>query len=286
MPLLLVGAGALLLSGCGGADQHAVLTQAADGLAKVRSGNMDLRMTVSGGDGAADGQVGFEERGPFSLPAAGNLPVARTEVIHIVGGKQDTTTFISTGKNAYVSMAGHTYSLPDARVQQLRSASTNAGGGNGMGSLRVDRWARDASTGSGATVDGVGTDRTTGSLDVRQFLNDLMQLSRSLGETASVPQVTDADARDLARAVRSSHFELISGRDDHLPRKLTAVVDFAAPSGGSGALARYSSTRLELDLTLTSVNQPVTVADPPGAQPFTALCVQQPDVAACKPAQS
>jgi hypothetical protein len=285
---LLAGASALLvLASCGGTGAPDVLAQAGQSLSRVRSGTMDLRMTVNGGDGGQAGQIGFEERGPFSLPAAGALPVAHTDVVHFVGTQQDATTFISTGKNAYISTGGHTYSLPPARLEQLRKASVTSSNSNGLASLQVDRWAAGASTGDGGTVDGVATDHVAANVNVRVFLNDLMQLTRSLGETASVPQVTDADAQDLGRIVKSGRLELWAGRDDHLIRKLTVGIDFAAPSGAqlSGALARYSQTHLDLSLTLSGVNQSVSVPEPAAAEPFSAFCKQQPDAAACKSTQ-
>jgi hypothetical protein len=286
--LAALGVGVVMLCGCGATSQRDVLAQAGENLGKVRSGDMDLRMAVSSTDTAQAGQIGFEERGPFSLPAAGSLPVARTEVVHFVGTKQETQTFISTGKNAYIAAAGHTYALPAARVEQLRQASVTSGNASGLGNLQVNRWAAGGSTSDGGTVDGVGTDHVAATVNVVNFLNDVMQLSRGLGETASVPQLTDADAQELAKVVRSSKLELWAGKDDHLVRRLAVSVDFAAPSGSnpSEALAKYSRTRLDLSLVLGRVNQAVTVAEPADAQPFSAYCKQQPDAAACKAAQS
>ena len=277
--------GALVLGGCGQASQSSVLAQASQNLSRVRSGNLDLRMAVTGGDTAAAGQVGFEERGPFSLPSAGTLPVAQTEVIHFVGSQQDSTTFISTGKDAYISNGGHAYALPPATVQALRQASTGAPAN--LAGLQLDRWATGGSVSDGGKVDGVVSDHVVAGVNVLNFLNDLMQLARGLGQGASVPQVSPQEAQDLARVVRSSHLEAWTGRDDHLLRKLTVGVDFAsATSDPNSPLARYSRTHLELDLSLGSVNQPVTVNTPSDVQPFTAFCARQPDAGACKKAQS
>jgi len=277
------GALLLALAACGG-SQADVLTQAAQNLGRVRSGSMDLRMAVSGGDG--NGQVGFEEKGQFSLPNAGALPVANTEVIQFVGSKQEGSTFISTGRNAYIGTAGAVYQLPDTTVARLRSASTSTGGN--LAGLQLDRWAQGATVSDGGQVDGVSTDRVTASVNVAAFLNDVMQLSRGLGLAAAVPQVNKAEAADLARAVKATHYELWAGRDDHLVRRLAVSVDFRAPAGGVGsdALARYSQSHLQLDLDLSSVNHPVTVADPAGAQPYAVYCSKQPESAACSAVQS
>ena len=274
----------LLLSACGGGAHTDVLGQAAQNLGKVRSGSMDLRMAVSAGDGS--GQVGFEEKGPFALPNAGALPVAHTEVIQFVGAKQEATTFISTGKNAYIGTAGAIYQLPDATVARLRNASTSSSGN--LAGLQLDRWAQGATVSDGGQVDGVSTDKVTASVSVADFLNDVMQLSRGLGQAASVPQVNRSEAADLARAVRATHYELWAGRDDHMVRRLSVSVDFHAPTGsaGSEAIAKYSQSRLQLDLDLSSVNRPITVSDPAGAQPYAVFCSKQPDSAACNATQS
>ena len=239
---------------------------------------MDLRMAVSAGDGS--GQVGFEEKGPFSLPNVGALPVAQTDVVRFVGDKQESSSFISTGRSVFIGSGGQVYRLPDATVARLRQAS---GGGGNLAGLQIDRWAKGASVMDGGTVDGVSTDRVVASVSVPQFLNDVMQLSRGLGQNTVVPQVTTADAADLSRAVKASHFEAWVGRDDHLVRRLSVGVDFSAPAGGpnSDAVARYSQSRIQLDLLLSRVNHPVTVAEPPGAQPFAAFCSRQPDAPAC-----
>ena len=272
------------LAACGQASRGEVLSQAAQALPRVRSGSLDLRMAVSGGDAGQSGQVGFEERGPFSLPNPGGLPVANTEVIHFVGTQRESTRFISTGQDAFIGTGGQTYALPPARVQALRQASTPVGGN--LGGLPLDRWAVGGSVSDGGQLDGVATDHVVSSVNVVQFVNDLMQLSRGLGQAASVPQVNAAEAQTLSRAVRSSHFEMWSGKDDHMVRKLVVSVDFAAPADPSGGLAKYSRSHLELDLALTSVNQQVRVDAPKGAQPFSAFCTTQPEAGACKNTQS
>ena len=283
LELAAVGLTLVSVSACGGSSQAELLGQAAQNLSKVRSGNMDLRMAVSAGDGS--GQVGFEEKRPFALPSPGALPVAQTEVSHFVGSKQEGTTFISTGRRAYIASAGQAYELPAATVTRLRQAS--AGSGN-LSGLQLDRWAAATTMTDGGQVDGVSTDRFAGSVNVPQFLNDVMQLSRGLSQTAVVPLVTTSEAADLARAVRASHFQLWAGRDDHLVRRVSVSVDFSAPSGAaaSQAMARYSQSQMRLDLDLSSVNRPVTVSDPPGAQPFAVYCGRQPDASSCATAPS
>ncbi|GAC1332202.1 MAG: hypothetical protein NVSMB17_11040 [Candidatus Dormibacteria bacterium] len=267
---------AFAVAGCGG--QADVLGQASSNLGNVRSGNLDLRMAVGAGDAASE--VGFEEKGPFSLPNAGSIPVARTEVTHFVGDKHEASTFIATGRNVYIDSAGEVYQLPPAMVEQLRRANSGAGD---LAGLKIERWATGARSSDGGQVDGVASDRVTGAVNVRQFVNDMMQLSRGLGQTASVPQVSPAEADTLARAVKASHFELWAGRDDHLLRRLVVTVEFAAPAAaqGSEALGHYSQSRMALNISLSNVNHPVTVADPPGARPFSDYCKKQPDAPSC-----
>src|SRR3954447_8557410 len=94
----------LALAGCGGGgaseDAKPVLARTASNLARIHSGDLDLRLLVTPSTGK--GRVGFELQGPFELRGGGPLPVARVEYTQIAGTRSAAATLISTGRQAYV----------------------------------------------------------------------------------------------------------------------------------------------------------------------------------------
>ncbi|MDQ2967166.1 MAG: hypothetical protein M3R37_02470 [Actinomycetota bacterium] len=65
--------------------------------------------------------------------------------------------------------------------------------------------------------------RVAGDLDVVAAANGLLDLLRQLGRDA--PTIAGDQAKQLEDAVKSSSFELWSGRDDHLLRRLLLKAD-------------------------------------------------------------
>jgi hypothetical protein len=258
-----------LAAGCGQSDSQRVLSETADNLGKIHSGDLTLRLVVSPREGTK-GRVGFELRGPFAL-RPGGLPVAKVAYTQIAGDREATATFISTGTKAYAEINGKVYELPPSATDAVRRA---AGGGNasgGLGRLDIDSWVDHAVVTNGGYVGGATTDHVTADLDVVAAANGLLQLVRQLGR--DTPTIEGDQAKQLEEAVESSSFDVWSGVQDHLLRRLVlqAKLGFDVPSSLQRALGDVVGARVEFELGISKPNQPVSVPPPVNPLPSSEL---------------
>ena len=268
------GAGAALLAcallaGCGGGGEDAqeVLSETAAKLGDIRSGtiHLDVRLDPRGPSGVEP--FGFALDGPFALGGSGPLPVADVEYRQTVGDESATVTLVSTGRKAFIRTQGRTYELPREQTEQLRGAAGQLRAGSGLGEFAIDEWIEDAELDDGGEVGGAETDRVQADLDVPTAVRDLLALSRQLGQ--DVPQLRGQDAERLADSVRSSRFEVYTGKDDRLLRRLELEIDFGldVPRELRGALGSLVGAKLLFELGVDDPNRPVSVEEPEGALP-------------------
>jgi hypothetical protein len=265
---------AVLLAGCSQASEAEKVTKAtADNLEKIHSGELAFRLVTGAGEPArAEGDVGFEMSGPFALAEPGGLPVARIDYTRLTAGRRASTTVISTGAKAYVTLAGAVYELPAAEVERLRAPRTAKS--RGFSSLRIDQWAEDPQLSAGEAVDGEATDRIQGNVDVVRTLNDLFAFGRQVGaEELTVPEIRGEDADQLRRVTSAATVDLLTGREDRFLRRLAVDIRLAAqaPERMKQALGQLAAAHIRLELGVTRVNAPVQVPEPAGALPASAL---------------
>jgi hypothetical protein len=260
---------AALVAGCGGGGAQQVLSDTAGNLGKLRSGDLALRLVLSPREGTK-GRVGFELHGPFAL-RAGSLPVAKIAYTQIAGAHKATATFISTGTKAYAEVNGKAYELPASSTNALRQAAGGAGGSSTFGQLRIDNWVKDPVVTDGGQVGGAPTKHVSGDLDVVATANGLLDLLRQLGRAA--PTIEGDQAEQLENAVKSSNFELWSGRDDHLLRRLLLKADLglAVPQSLRRVLGDVVGAKIDFELAVSNPNKPVSVAPPTNPLPSSQL---------------
>jgi hypothetical protein len=256
-----------LAVGCGQSDSQRILSQTADNLAEIHSGDLTLRLVVSPREGTK-GRVGFELRGPFAL-RPGGLPVAKVAYTQITGDREATATFISTGAKAYAEINGKAYELPPDATESVRRAAS--GGNGGLGGLDISSWVEHPAVEQGGLVGGAPTDHVSADLDVVSAANGLLGLVRQLGRDA--PTLEGDQAKQLQDAVESSSFDVWSGSQDHLLRRLVlkAKLGFDVPSSLQRALGEVVGARVEFELGISKPNQPVSVAPPVNPLPSSQL---------------
>ena len=261
---------AALAAGCGSSGRaNEVLSRTASNLDKIRSGDLTLRLVVSPREGTK-GRIGFELRGPFALRPNG-LPVARIVYTQIAGAREGTATFISTGTKAFAEVNGQAYELPPESTESIRQAASGAGGSDGLGQFEIDDWVEDPVVTDGAEVGGAPTDRVAADLDVVAAANGLLSLVRQLGR--DVPSIQGDEAEQLEDAVESSSFDVWSGREDHLLRRLLlkAELGFEVPDSLRRALGDVVGAKIEFELAISNPNEPVSVAAPRNPRPSSEL---------------
>jgi hypothetical protein len=268
--LVLALALAALLAGCGGGEEsREVLAETASKLGDIRSGTLDVSLLVT--PRRDEETFGFQLRGPFSLGEAGSLPVMSIEYTQIVDGRRGAVTLISTGRKAYAEVDGETYELAPDQAKELRSASRGLTAGRGLEQLPLGDWIVDSELSDGGTVAGAKTDRVRGRLDVVAAARGLLELARSLG--SELPALDQRSAEQLEGAARSTSFELHTGKNDRLLRRLAMEVDFGldVPAELRAQLGGLVGASVAFKLEVSNPNGPVTVAEPRGARPASEL---------------
>jgi hypothetical protein len=269
----LLAAAALALAGCGGSDGPGdVVAETADKLGEISSGELDLKLLVEPRGVEEGGDIGFELSGPFALPEGDDLPLARIQYTQIAGDQRGGLTVISTKEGAFVEVDGQAYELPAAQSDQLRGAGKALGSDeedsdNGLQSLDLQDWVED-----GKLTEGEDVDRVTGQVDAAAAVEDLLALARRLG--ADVPEsLSDDDLERLEKSVRSSRFELETGADDRLLRRVHVEADFGldVPERLREILGQVVGAKVVFELGVAKPNAPVQVTAPENALPYSAL---------------
>lgn len=265
LPLLL---GVGVLAGCGGgdADPAAVLSQTAANLGKIRSAeSMHLKLLVDPGEGEP---FGFELEGPVALCESRPLPTLDVEYTQIANGQEATVRIVSNGEQGFVVVNDTAYEMRQDQEADLRSACDDLEAGDGgLESLRVGDWVRDPEASSGDEVDTV-----TGELDVVAVVNDLVDIARAFGGSA-LARLDRDDARRIAEATEDSSFELETGHDDRLLRRLSleAELGFDVPDDLRRALGEAVGGTFTFELELEDPNAQIEVQQPPNPRPSSEL---------------
>jgi hypothetical protein len=265
------------LAGCslgGGGDADDVLGETAANLGEIRSGTLDLRLIVAPRDGD---EFGFEVHGPFALAESeGALPVLDVDYTQIVDGRRGTVSLVSTGDAAFAVVDGRAYELGDAQTQELRAASGALGGsgggsGGGLEELPIDDWVVDPEVEDGGEVGGAATDHVSGELDIVAATNGLIELGRGFGRP--LPRIEGPNADLLRDSARNTRFEVWTGEDDRLLRRLLleAELGLQVPAELRAALGDLVGATITFELGVTNPNADVTVEAPPDPRPSSEL---------------
>jgi hypothetical protein len=264
LPLLL---GVVLLAGCGGGgvDANAVLSETAANLSSIKSAeSLHLKLLVEPREGEP---FGFELDGPFSLCDHRPLPRLNVEYTQIANGREATVRLISTGEQGYVEVGGAAYELRDDQAADLRAACEELGDEGGLEMLRVDDWVRDPEGSRDGDVD-----RIEGELNVVAAINDLVDVARTFGGS-SLFRLDRDDATRIADATEDSSFELETGHDDQLLRRLFLETElgFDVPEDLRRALGDAVGGTVTFELELEDPNVPIEVQAPANARPSSEL---------------
>jgi hypothetical protein len=252
---LLIGlAAAVVLSGCGagaGAPAGPALQETATKLETIKSGILSLKVNMVPKDGDA---FGYEIHGPIKLAGDGEVPLADVEYTQRANGQEDTVRLVLDETGGWIERDGARTQLTQSQLDELRSAGSVLGEG-GLESLDFETWIADPKRSDGPD----DTDKVSGELDVVAAMNGLAGLSGVLGDPARLDKASRKQVED---AVKDSSFELLTGKDDRLLRKLALMFEFDAevPDELRDELGKDAvGARFEFDLALDDVNRPVAI---------------------------
>jgi hypothetical protein len=276
------------LAACGGSGGPQAIVDDAT-LEGAESGNLDLSVGVDlkGGKG---GHVDVKVSGPFESEAGAELPkldltasakgTVEGEAVDFEGG----LTLLG-GIQAYVAYEGVEYKVDPTTFGFVRGMMQESESGEpneltacqqAVAGLDVGDFVEDPTEEGTVDVGGTETTKVSGELDTATAIDGLIELTEdpACGEQLdAAPGVLPSTAQlekakgEVQGAVKKAHVELYVG-DDHIVRRFTAQATIEPrDSGGGGA----KSADVDVDMTLTGVNEPQTIAAPAKSQPLTNL---------------
>lgn len=251
LPLL---AAAALLGGCAGELGPAgpALSETAENLEKIESGvlSVSVRMDPKDGD-----EFGYDIEGPIRLGKDGKPPVADVQYTQIANGEDETVRLVLTEDgNGWVERDGKRTELTHEQLDELRVSGSLLGEG-GLESLDFEQWIDDPKLSEGPD----GTDKVTADLDVAAAMAGLAALAGVLQQDV---RLTAEQRRQVADAVDDASFELLTGKEDRLLRKLALgfALDADVPEELREAIGEDAvGASFSFDLELDDVNEPVEI---------------------------
>jgi hypothetical protein len=258
-----------LAAGCGGGggEESAtdILSETADNLGEIRSGDLSLELLFAGRNSE---RQGFRLEGPFSLNGGG-LPVAELDYVQIAGAEEAQVRFISTGGQAFVEVGGTAYELPPQLVGEIKEATGDLET-DGLGErIELGNWIENPSRAEGGTVGGADTDRIAADLNVVNVVNGLVEIAAAFRGTESPPRVEGEAAEQLRRAVDAARIEVYTGKEDRLLRRLVISMEFSpeAPDEVKNILG----VSVDFDFAISDPNKDVNVSPPTNVRPYSDL---------------
>jgi hypothetical protein len=274
--------------GATGSAQDILRTTFASGK-PVKSGRLDaaLNLNLQGLKGFS-GPIALKLTGPFQSKGSKQLPAFDLNLALNTGGSSFTAGAVSTGEKGYLKLQNQTYDVGAQLYNAFKTGYEQAtkdtgkqGGGASFKTLGIDplRWLTNPRKAGEAKVGGTDTAHITARIDVGKLLDDVDTLLGKAGQLG----VTGATAKDLPkglsartrtaieRSVKSASFDVYSGKDDGLLRRLVVRIAFDVPASVRKDAGGLSGGTAALDLTLSELNEDQTITAPKSARPLSDL---------------
>jgi hypothetical protein len=284
---------ASIFAACGGGgdddsgeDPQKVVENAS--LEGVKSGEFDMSLHIKAeGDEGGEFDVGLS--GPFEAGAKGELPQAEVS-IEAEGEAQDKSIDFEGGltlltDRGFVEYEGTSYEVDPTTFGFLKSAFEQAQQQEGSEAdvtacqkaaegIKFSQFADNLEDEGSEDIDGTSTTKVSGDLDVSAAIDALIQLtedpacSSQLEAAGPLPVGELEEARgELTKAIKKSHVEIAVG-DDDIVRKFAMELTVEPPE------AKGEKVEVEMDLTLSAVNEEQSFEKPANAKPLEALFKQ------------
>lgn len=244
---------ALAAAGCAGDAGPAgpALRQTAANLERIESAALSLSVRMEPKEGE---EFGYEIDGPIRLGSDGELPVADVDYTQRANDEEETVRLVlAEDGTGFVERAGERTVLGESQLAGLRESGALLGE-DGLTTLGFEKWIDDPKLSGGPD----GTEKVTADLDVAAAMAGLSALAGLLQQDVVL---TAEQRRQVADAVEDSSFELLTGKDDRLLRRLALAFTLAAdvPEDLRDALGDAVGASFSFELELDDVNEPVAV---------------------------
>lgn len=264
------------------ADPQKVIESAS--LEGVKSGNLDLSLQINA-EGKEGGDVDVSLSGPFEMGSKEELP--QLEMNAEVSGSASGEDIDFEGgitlltDRAFVNFKGTDYEVDPTTFGFLKSAFERAqqqGGEENITAcqeaaegIKFSQFADNLENDGSADVDGTATTKVSGDLSVDGAVDALIKLtedpacSSQLEAAGPLPIGELEEAKgELSKAIEKAHVDLYVG-DDDIVRKVDAELTIAPPE------AANEKVELQLEMTLSGVNEEQSFSSPSGAKPLEDL---------------
>lgn len=278
------------LAACGGGssdDPQTVVEEAT--LKGVESGELNLAVDVNV-EGKKGGKVDVALSGPFQSESEAEYPELDLafSAKGSLGGKdlnrEGGLTLL--GNKAYVAYEGTEYEVDSTTFNFVKSTLKQQGGGQGKsseisacqeaaGEFEISDFVENLKSAGSAEVGGTSTTKVSGDLDATSAIEAVSALiedpkcSEQLSAAGPLPSAAELDkAKSTVQdSLKSAHVDLYVG-DDHIVRRIVAQATIEPPKSSKSGAKRVE---LDLDLTLTGVNEEQTISAPASSKPLSDL---------------
>jgi hypothetical protein len=267
-------------------DPQAVVDSAT--LEGVKSADIDLSLGVKA-EGDEGGDVDISLSGPFQSQGAEDLPQLDLEVQATGSAAGDDIDFDGgltlLGDRAFVNYEGTEYEVDPTTFGFVKSAveqaqrKSGAQGGSAdatacqkaAAGLEIAKFVDELTDKGGVDVDGTSTTQVSGDLDVGAAVDAIIDLSKDpacssqLEAAGPLPLDELEQAKgELTSAIKKAHIDVFVGEDDIIRRVVAEVTVEPADSKGE-------KVEIDLDLSLSGVNEEQEISAPSGAKPLEGL---------------
>jgi hypothetical protein len=269
-------------TGSSGEDPQKVLENAS--LEGVESGEFEMVLNATA-EGDEGGEVEVSLSGPFEAGAKGELPQVemKADVSGSAGGEdldfEGGLTLLTD--HGFVEYEGEAYEVDPTTFGFLKSALEQSQQQEGekdvtacqkaAEGIKFSQFAEQLANEGDADVDGTSTTKLSGDLNVSGGVDALIQLtedpacSSQLEAAGPLPIGELEEAKgELSKAIKKAHVDLYVG-DDDIVRKMALELTIQPPE------AKDEKVDLEMELTLSGVNEEQSFDEPSGAKPLEAL---------------
>jgi hypothetical protein len=278
-----------VLAACGGSsdssneDPQKVVEEAS--LEGVKSGEFDMSMNVKA-EGDEGGEFDIELSGPFEAGAKNELPQA--ELTAAVDGSAQGENIDFEGKltmltdRAFVEYEGTPYEVDPTTFGFLKSSFEQAQQQGGSEAdvtacqkaaegIKFTQFVQNLENEGTEDVGGTSATKISGDLKVSSAIDAVIQLTEDpacasqLEAAGPLPLSELEEAKgELTKAIKKSHVEIAVG-DDHIVRKFAMELGIEPPG------AKGEAVELELEVSLSGVNEEQSFESPSNAKPIEAL---------------
>lgn len=264
-------------SGGGGSsssdDPQAVLDQTFSTDSKIDSADIDVSFDFSS-TGSSDSSLSASLKGPVEGNGSGVPKFALTAQLSGEGSGQSLNFeggATSTGDAAYVNYGGEDYVLDDATFGFISQAFASSAQQQTKGSSNLSTFKTVLTNlKNEGNEDVAGTDsvHVSGDIDVDKLIDALRPFAAKASALGTISPGTNipspAQLDQVKQFITGATFDVYSGADDHLLRRLEAKVEIKDPSSSDTAT-------INLDVTLGKVNESQDISAPDNPKPFSDL---------------